>query len=270
MNYYYLDASNQPAGPATLDEIRAKAVAGAIPANPMIAPVGSNQWQPLAGGTAPAAAGVNLDTIAADAVAHVLGIARSLLSVDFLHRSLAAARAYGHYAVTAGGALGLVYAIYAAIKASSVWVFISGLMLVVVLACAQFAAKRFLGAVETLLTNTPSRVATPAFLECVGLLILLGVLTLLVGAITVCVQNSIWRPLVPAILGAIFWIYLATVALHPEAVNIETTRGSAGEEAVGLLSFFLKAGLKIVPLTFCVLAVAGVVVITLSFFDLGS
>jgi len=45
MNYHYLDSNNQPAGPASLDEIRALAGAGKIAADPLVAPEGGAGWK---------------------------------------------------------------------------------------------------------------------------------------------------------------------------------------------------------------------------------
>jgi hypothetical protein len=269
MNYYYLDANNQPVGPAPLDEIHRKAAAGLISANPMIAPVGTTEWQPLAGGGAAPATGFQFDRVLISAVAAVLRAAGGALSSGFINASLGKARQIGHYAVTVGGPLGLVYAIYIAVKAGSLLAFISGAALVLVLSCVQFAAARFFSANETLLANTPSRISSPALLECVGLLALLGTVLLPASAIVICVQNSIWQPLVPALLAAIFWLYFAAIALHPESVNITVARGDAGEEAIGLAAFLFKAMLKILPLLFGLLSVLGCLAIALSFFGLG-
>ena len=269
MSHYYLDAANQPAGPLPLEEIRRKATAGEIPANPLIAAVGSDRWQPLVGGGVAPAAGFQFDRVLVSAVAAVLRAAGGALSPGFINASLGAARQTGHYAVTVGSSLGLVYAIYIAAKAGSLLAFISGAALVLVLSCVQFAAARFFSANDTLLANTPSRISSPALLECVGLLALLGTVLLPASAIVICVQNGIWQPLVPALLAAIFWLYFAAIALHPESVNITVARGDAGEEAIGLATFLVKAMLKILPLLFGLFSVLGCLTIALSFFGLG-
>lgn len=265
MNYYYLDAANQPAGPLPLEAIRHKAAAGEIPAQPMIAAVGSNRWQPLGeGGVAPA--GYQFDSYLSDQVGYVLRLARHTLSANFLSSSLALATTLGHIVVLLGGAVGLVYVIYMTAYHGA-WLNLSGgLVLIVSLICAQFAARLFFRVNDTLFTAT--RLASPALLDCLALLALFSTLSLLLGSIITCIRLGIWQPLPPAFLTAALWVYFATVALHPESVKVETAPHGAGEEVIGLLAFLMKATLKLLPLFFFLCALLGCVVIALSFFDL--
>jgi hypothetical protein len=64
-------------------------------------------------------------------------------------------------------------------------------------------------------------------------------------------------------------MYFGAVALHARIVNVTIGSGSAGEEATGILSFFFKAGLKLVPIFFLLLAVAGDLAILASFSQSG-
>jgi hypothetical protein len=265
MNYYYLDANNQPVGPLPLDEIRQKAAAGQIAANPMVAAAGGNQWQPLGGIRASAAAGFAFDQMLADAAASVVRAAQGALSAGFVEAALELTRRAGHYLVTAAGGLGVVYAIYAAVKNRSVTVVISALILLVGLAFAQFAARHFFRANQKLLTPTP--VSSAALLECIALLALLVGLSSVVTAVTVWIEYGMWQPIVPAVLGAAFWTIFGAVALHPETVAVEIRPSGAGQQVVGLLAFFCKALLKLVPLAFFAAAALGSLAIVLSFFD---
>jgi TRAP-type C4-dicarboxylate transport system permease small subunit len=54
--------------------------------------------------------------------------------------------------------------------------------------------------------------------------------------------------------------------LHPKIVNVDVGEGSAGEEAIGILTTFMKAKLKIVPLFFFLLAVMGALIVLAGFF----
>jgi hypothetical protein len=266
MNYYYLDAANQPAGPLPLEEIRRQSAAGEIPVHPMIAAVGSNRWQPLDGGSA-ATAGFPFDTYFSDRVDEVLRFARKTLSPGFLHGSLSWAENLGHIAVLLGGAAGLVYIIYTAAQRGA-WLSIGGgLVLIAGLLCAQFAARRFFSANETLFT--PTRITNPALLDGLALLALFSTVSLLLGSITACISFGVWEPLLPTFLIAALWIYFAAVALHPEAVKVESAPQGAGEEVVGIIAFLMKTALKLLPLLFFTWAVVGCLANVLTFFDLG-
>jgi hypothetical protein len=208
-------------------------------------------------------------TFLGDIVGSLLGRVSRWLNAGFVERSLILARTTGQYAVLGGGALTLVYAIYGAIKFNSFAFFLTGLGFVAGLAVAQFAATRFLGASTRALASTPSQVSSPAFLECVGLLVLLFAVGTLAGGVITSIQLSSILPMLPAIFTSAALVYFGAVALHPLLVNVEVSVGTAGEEAIGLLSFFVKAGLKLAPLFFALLAVGGTLAIAAGFFEAG-
>jgi hypothetical protein len=290
MKYYYADSSNQTAGPVSLDQIRLLAGSGQIPADPMVMAEEGKEWRPLstlasiapvppppAGSTPPMPDGavpgkpatpLKLNaTLLGDSVARVLAVVTKVLSPERINCWLKAARDYGQYAVLAGTALTLLYAFYAAIRTNEFRLFGAGVGVVLALTVGQFVAGRFLDAGDKLIASTPSRLSSGAFLECVGLLALLFAAGTLLTGIAACVAARSVIPLVPALVIASLWGVKGGIALHPRMVGVgQEGGGSAGEEAVGLLLFFLKAGLKIVPLAFALLAVAGCVVTLLAFF----
>lgn len=207
------------------------------------------------------------NTLLGDSVGRVLRVVSNVLNPAFVQTSLGLAKRGGHYAVLAGGALTLAYAIFAAIQKNSFSVFAVGLGLVAALAVAQFAAMRFLDAAETVINNTPSRVASSAFLECAGLLVLLLAVSTLLGGIGASIQLSSIAPLLPALLTTVVLTSLGAIALHPSLVNTHPGTGSAGEEAIGLLSFAAKAGVKIAPIFFALLSITGALAVLWSFFS---
>lgn len=208
-------------------------------------------------------------TVLGDLVSTVLERVAGWLNPSFVERSLGLSRDFGQYAVLGGAALTLLYAIFAAIKSNSFAMFMTGVGVIVALAIAQFAAVRFLGAGTRTIANTPSRVSSPAFLECAGLLILLAAAGTLIAGIVTAIQLESFVALLPALFLAATFTYVGAVALHPKLVNVEIGEGSAGEEATGLISFALKTGLKIVPLFFLLLAVGGDLAILASFSERG-
>jgi len=280
MNYHYLDNNNQPSGPVSLDEIRALARDGKIPADPKVAPPGAAEWRPLsslpptppsAPPPPPATGGSRVSmpagTVLGDFVGTLLKHVAGWLSPAFLEGSLAFARKIGQYAVLLGAVLTVVYAIVAAIRYNSLEMLLTGLVFVAAIAVAQFAAGRFLGAGEKLIASTVSRLSSPAFLECTGLLVLLLAAATFLGGIITSIRVSSVAPFLPALITSAALVYFGALALHPEQVTVETAAGTAGEEAIGLLCFFFKASLKLVPLFFFLLAVAGDLAILASFFS---
>ena len=277
MNYHYLDNNNQPAGPASLDEIRALARDGKIPADPKVAPPGAKDWQPLSllppappapPPPPPGAGGPRISlpasTVLGDFVGALLKRVAGWLSPAFLEGSLKFARKAGQVAVLAGAAVTVLYAIVAAIRYNSFALFLTGLVLFAAIAVAQFAASRFLGAGEQLIANTTSRLSSPAFLECTGLLALLFAVVVLLSGLVTSIRLGSIAPFLPALVISSALTYFGALALHPEGVTVGIADGTAGEEAIGLLCFFFKAGLKLVPLYFFLLAVVGDVAVLFS------
>jgi hypothetical protein len=269
MNQPDIAPSSQPATPASQNEIPGLARIDKIATDP-------HARAGAAGGSAgPAAAfgdmGKRLPsgTILGDFVGGMLDLVARVLNPTLVERSLTLAKRLGHFAVLAGGALTVLYAIFAAIRMNSFATFATGLGIVVALAVAQFAAMRFLDAADTTINATPSRISAHAFLECVGLLSLLGGLAVLLTGLAGAIAAHSFLPLLPAILFTLGLTYFGAVALHPQMANVSIAPGTAGEEAIGLLSFFFKAGLKLVPLSFALLAIAGDLTVLTSFFGDG-
>jgi hypothetical protein len=264
--YHYLDENNRPAGPLSLEEIRARAKAGSAPVNPLVAPEGASQWQAL--DSLPPQADFRLEQFLPNTVDALLRLARGALNPRFLTVSLDAARDVGHWGVIAAGVLAVVAAVVTSVKSGSVAPMGAGLGLVLVLVGAQYAASRFFSVNENLLKGSNACVSSPAVLDCAGLLALVGSVAVLVGALIICFQSWSWKPLVPAVLTAGFWTYFAAVALHPESVKIATGQAAPGEDAIGLTTFFLRAFLKLIPLNFFAMASFGALLAALSLFDL--
>lgn len=222
--------------------------------------------------TAPAAASLaanaeKLTTILAGFVGRLVDVATRALSPKLIECSLAWARVTGQFAVLAGIVLALVYAIVAAVRYRSFAIFLAGLGLALAIVVAQYAAGRFLGSSDKTIANTPNRISSKAFLDCAGLLLLLGAVGVLAGGIYSGVNLSAAAPIVSAIVIAPLLALAGGIALNPGVVGIEIAECGAGEEAIGIASFVLKIWLKCVPVLFGLLAVAGCVVTIWSWFD---
>jgi hypothetical protein len=99
-------------------------------------------------------------------------------------------------------------------------------------------------------------------------MLLLAIATLCSGIAGAIASRSV-VPLLPAVLFAVVLTCFSAVSLHPTVVNVGTGGGTAGEEAIGLLSFFFKSALKLVPLFFLLFSVVGALTVLMSFFGEG-
>lgn len=268
MNTENSASSSQPLTPASFTDIgnRVSITSDSGPAS-AAGFAGRSEPPPTAPGRPPENSNRSLlrPTLLGDWVGTMLSRVAAWLSPSFVERSLNQARSWGQHAVMAGAALTLLYAIYAAIKFNSFAFFMTGAGFIAALAVAQFAAIRFLSAATRTIANTSSQISSPAFLECAGLLLLLGSAGTLIGGVVAAIRLESSAPLLPAILIGATMLYAAAMALHPKLVNVELGLNSAGEESIGLLSFFFKAALKLVPIFFVLLALGGDLAIVASF-----
>ena len=174
----------------------------------------------------------------------LLNQARFEATSDFLTR-------YGHWALLVAGALGLVVSLILSVKQSAFFVFVEGMGWLLLLLVLQYTAARFLKAGDALLQSTPSQLSTPAFLNCYALVNLLTGCIALVSFAIMAIKLESMRLFLEGMGVFLICEYLAWIALNPALLNIESTpRASAGEEAVGILSFFLKGFLKLLPIAF--------------------
>ena len=162
---------------------------------------------------------------------------------------------YGHYAMVTAQLLCLVFGLVAALRISEVAVFLKGIGAALLLVILQYTAAKFIRAGDALIQASPSRLGSHAFLNCLGLLSeITGLLVFLLFLSRAnlglfFVGLGIW-----AMLDAI-----AYIALNPDLANVQVDEGvGAGEEAIGILPFLIKAVVRIVPIVFGIGAILGV------------
>ena len=194
-------------------------------------------------------------TVLGDFVVSVLNKITAWLNEDFVTRSINTCRNAGQLAILLGGILGVAYCIVTAIRTNQLIPALVGIGFVAALAIGQFVAMRFLEANDTLISNTPHRVSSKAFFECMGLIALLLSLGLLAMGALAAIQLGKQGGLgvfVPAVMASIVFAFKSAIAFNPRLINIAPGGGSSGEEAVGILGFFLKTELKLLPVSFLV------------------
>jgi len=175
----------------------------------------------------------------------------------------------GHAGLVAAQVITLLYYLIAAVVLKD-WIYIlHGIGIAALLMVLQYAAERFMSAGETLIKASPSRMNSGAFLDCLALLMAIGGVLLLIVYIMQAKRMESW---------SLFWIGLgdcalclcvAYIALNPSMANTTVAEGgTAGDEAIGIMSFFVKAVIRIVPLAFGIGAIIGSVALFIAIFSL--
>lgn len=283
MKYYYTDAQNKPTGPVELEQLKQLHAEGKLTPQSSVIPEGASQWTTLGAvlglamppppPAAPTIAkpAINILELVSTSLARfvnfLLESMRKVLTEKFLGGALAVLTRAGHTLVLVGAALGLVYSVVLAVRANSFTFFGIGLGLTLLLAILQYVALRFFTANEALVKNSPSRVGSAALLDCLALILLVGAVLGLLGGVVVAIRTEEFGPFVAAVFSAAVMLLAAGAALNPKLSNVRLEESSAGEEAIGLASFFGKVSLVLLPLVFAVAALAGVIVIVVAFFS---
>jgi hypothetical protein len=168
--------------------------------------------------------------------------------------------ACGYYGLYPAMVLLLVYGLVAGIRGDDSSQLLLAVAVIPALIVLQYVASRFLETLERLNRVTPGRITSSAVLDCFALLSFFAGAIALLGLTILAVQTKAFGLIVPAVAAFILCQYMASIAINPEAlyVTIATTAG-AGEEALGILSFFLKLSLKAVPVIFGVGVVWGAI-----------
>lgn len=201
-----------------------------------------------------------------DIVSELLGIVSRVLSPGLLDGALGSSKRLGHFTVLAGAVFTVVYGLIMAIKMEAFPLLLTALIYVGVIALAQFAAMRFLDASTKIIATTPSRVSSPAFFECAGLVVIILAIGVLFSGFGAATYIRSFPALVPFLVGALFMVAYATILLNPSIVNVDVGEGSASEEAIGILTTLMKINLMLAPLVFFLLTVLGGLIVLAGFF----
>jgi hypothetical protein len=161
---------------------------------------------------------------------------------------------YGHVGLVCAQILTVLYWTIVAIgNRSWIWFFL-GLGYAILLVILQYTADKFLSAGDTLIKSSPSRLSSEAFLNCLALIAVAAG----VGAIVMGIMTRSWVQFTEGLGFSAICISIAYIALNPSLANIKVSKETAaGEEAIGILSFVVKAVVRIVPFAFGLGSIVG-------------
>ncbi|THB64413.1 MAG: hypothetical protein D6E12_14930 [Desulfovibrio sp.] len=168
----------------------------------------------------------------------------------------------GHWALLASAPLALLVALFLAIRTGSWSILIYGAAWVVAVPILQFIAHNFRTAGDTLVKSSPTELSSPSFLDCYALIGLLVVLACVIFGIVQGIQQVSFIPFLSDLYIAILAGFAVWLSFNPSMLNI-TVGGdaSAGQEAIGIISFFVKSVVKLIPFIFGTGAVIGAAIL---------
>ena len=108
--------------------------------------------------------------------------------------------------------------------------------------------------------------SSKAFLDCFGFLAVISGLIILIVGILQTIRGAGFNNLFMGIGFFVLFEFLALVAFHPETVTTNIIKETtAGQEAIGIIVFFLKGVMKLVPIVFGVGIAVGFVLLFIDF-----
>jgi len=199
----------------------------------------------------------------------VLAAAKSLLNRKVLDFAVRWVFRVGHIGLLAAAALGLLFSLIVAIRLDSFSAFLYGVAWVAVVFIIQYIAHRFAAAGDALIGTNPSALSSKAFLDCLGLLSVIGgLIALALGSIRSIQGAGLRFVLVGAALFVLLELF-AIVVFNPETVSTETGgKISAGQEAIGIIVLFIKGVMRLVPILFGIGIAAGFVLLAVDAFGI--
>jgi len=186
----------------------------------------------------------------------ILNTIRQIVTVDVLEQTTTVLMHWGGFAMIGAMLVVPPFMAYVAIKADSIRLFLLAIAAFFGLNILKYVGQRMSAADHNLVQQSPSRLATPAFLDSAALLLLSIGVALASGEFLLAIQSdAVWYTRYIVVLAAlqalIVFGYAACIALQPDWLNIECpSNASGGEEGIGVLSFYLKVLLRFAVVNF--------------------
>lgn len=207
------------------------------------------QWPPLG----------KWSTFVADRVGDLLERVPALLKAQRYERIVDGVTVAGHWGLLAVAVLGLVIELIGATGrggSAVLW----GVGWLIVLPLLQYTALQFLGATRSMVTSNGTSLGSQAFLRCYALVALVAAIVTLIGAIVRSIDAASLQIFLFGLAFTALWLATAWLALNPSLLGIRINQqSSAGEEAIGVLSFFVKSAVRIVPIFYGVTMVVAAI-----------
>lgn len=190
----------------------------------------------------------------------LLGWMKTRLTPGWFEKSDNWSEALGNYAIIAGAAIGLIFGIVAAIKQDSLSILLITLGWLPALAVLQYTAVKFMAAGRLLIKTSASQLSSEAFLSVLALLSLVAGVVLFIWFTVAAIRTETINPFWLALLLLVICEMAVWLCLNPGLLNIGICAGAtAGQEAIGVLTFCMKALLRFVPLAFGVGTAVGAI-----------
>jgi hypothetical protein len=190
---------------------------------------------------------------------------RPHFNANFVETTARVFRACGSYGLLAAAAVTATFYPIMATRAQSLENVLWGIVWVLALLALQYVAAKSCDAVDELNRSAVGRLSSTLLPNCVAVLAKLFGVALLLGLVVEAVQISLYPLILFGVAAFLVCAYLAVIALNPATLNVSIApEPLAGEEAIGVVMFLLKALLRLAPVAFGVGALCGTILMGLA------
>lgn len=189
-------------------------------------------------------------------------ILRKVWFSDFFDKNEIWLARCGLYGLYVSALLGLIVSVVFPIRYGLPYGFSIGIGIAWSCVCivTHYTAYKFLPVITSLLRSTPSSLSSKAFLDSLAVVTGIGGIVFFCGGIYLWIKTSSFNSFVGAFFIFMFCAYLLSLFLNPKSLNIKIAEATtAGEECLGIISFFVKSFLKLVPIMFGAGVIFGVI-----------
>ncbi|MCK4765065.1 MAG: hypothetical protein KAW12_22900 [Candidatus Aminicenantes bacterium] len=170
----------------------------------------------------------------------------------------------GHIALIVAAGVGFFFFVIAGIRVQGAGIFVLyAFGWVIGVFVVQYTAYRFSNAGDDLIANNSTQMSSKAFLDCFGFIAMLAGVVLFFFYIYMAIKVGSLQAFLMGLGLLIFCEFVALIAFNAGTVTMEVVKEtSAGQEAIGIATFFMKTLLRLVPIAFGI----GIVVFTIMMF----
>jgi hypothetical protein len=137
-----------------------------------------------------------------------------------------------------------------------------GIFTVGLISLIQYFASRFMNSGEQVISASPTKMGSEALTEAIALVSLIPAILLMAAYAFCAVKFEIPSLLIGGMSVLFSGSLTAGIALNPKMLNITIDeKSSAGESAIGIISFYFKSALRAIPAIFGVTAISGTIAV---------
>ncbi len=195
-----------------------------------------------------------------------MGKVLSVKLFGFLKKWILLIAQWGFYAASG---ISLLIGIIGAIRGGGANVFFTALAFSIGCFVVQFVGNKFLNAGDVLIEKNPTRISSPAFLDSFALLAVIAGFASLLFHLYLAIKLPSFEPLLFGIVSFVLLWFLAFVLINPKEITVSVVKDTtAGQEAIGIITLFIKSVMKIVPIIFGVGIIYATVSMLINMFGL--